>query len=211
VEHFLSTEAGSVIISNPSQTRYNTLLTTNPNTLNCPCRQVSIEFQNFMIINITMHPICSSDFANINRWDYLSYDKQWYLYEYADIRVRGAAYFALLSTLCTLSQLTINTIIDQFVQTVLNGNAFISSHYLNWYWQTEVNRTFDTQAVTMSDGCSCGRRSDCITSGGICSNDTDPIFLIPGWNVGCSVFDTLLHSIFECFYNQACIDLFYDK
>ncbi len=99
----------------------------------------------------------------------------------------------------------------KFVQTVLNGNAFISSYYLNWYWQTEVNRTFDTQAVTMRDGCSCGRRSDCVTSEGIYSNDTDPIFLIPDWNVGCSVFDTLLHSTFECFYNQTSIDLFYDK
>jgi hypothetical protein len=29
---------------------------------------------------------------------------------------------------------------------------------------------------------------------------------MPGWNVGCSVVETVLSSTFECLYNQTCID-----
>ncbi|CAF1546591.1 unnamed protein product [Adineta steineri] len=30
---------------------------------------------------------------------------------------------------------------------------------------------------------------------------------MPEWNVVCSVVETLLQSLFECLYNQTCIDL----
>jgi hypothetical protein len=60
----------------------------------------------------------------------------------------------------------------------------------------------------MKDGCSCATRNDCIDSGGIYDiSNKKQIFAMPGWNVGCSVVETVLSSTFECLYNQTCIDL----
>jgi hypothetical protein len=65
----------------------------------------------------------------------------------------------------------------------------------------------------MNDGCSCGTRSDCTDPGGVYDKLRNglQIFLMPGWNIGCSVVETLLNSTFECLYNQSCINslLFY--
>ncbi|CAF1040384.1 unnamed protein product [Adineta ricciae] len=98
---------------------------------------------------------------------------------------------------------------------VLNNNALISSYYLNSNWSIDLNTTYTTiptHTVITKNGCSCGTRYDCIESGGIYYDNTDSQkFAIPGWNVGCSVVETVLRSTMECFYNQSCIDslLFY--
>ncbi|CAF1337681.1 unnamed protein product [Adineta steineri] len=93
----------------------------------------------------------------------------------------------------------------------MNGDAFVSSYFLNWYWWRELNSTFTTipiSPIIMKDGCSCGTQSDCIDSGGIYySLNNHEIFAMPGLHIGCSVVETLLYSTFECLYNQTCIDL----
>ena len=119
----------------------------------------------------------------------------------------------------------INNIISQFqnntltkfsrslklVRDIINGNAFISSFSLNWHWPRELNdlvHPLPINPVIMNDGCSCGTQSDCTDSGGIHHKlNNTPTFIIPGWNVGCSVVETLLHSTLECFYNETCLDL----
>ncbi|CAF1157996.1 unnamed protein product [Adineta ricciae] len=129
--------------------------------------------------------------------------------------------------LITESQLEIqiNSIILQFrnvtlekfsesfklLRDIMNGNAFISSYYLNWYWWKDIKHTFVTfpiKSVVMKDECSCATRSDCIDSGGIYRDSSKKQrFVMPGWNIGCSVVETLLSSTLECLYNQKCVDL----
>jgi hypothetical protein len=101
----------------------------------------------------------------------------------------------------------------QLLRDLAHGNTFMSSYFLNWYWW--LNRDIDdvtvpAGTVTLKNGCSCGTRKDCITNASIYDSDSKiQYFEIPGWNVGCSVVETLLRSTFECFYNQTCIDLLY--
>ncbi|CAF1412777.1 unnamed protein product [Adineta steineri] len=114
-----------------------------------------------------------------------------------------------------ISQFKNNTLIIfsrrlKLFRDTLNGNAFVSSYSLNWYFYREYNSTSDInpiQPVKMTNKCSCGTRSDCIDPGGVYDtlNNTAK-FLIPGWNVGCSVVETLLHSTFECLYDQICLN-----
>ncbi|CAF0789444.1 unnamed protein product [Adineta steineri] len=123
-------------------------------------------------------------------------------------------------------QLQIDNIISQFqkltctkfsrslelIRDITNGNAFVSSYLLNWYWWIDLyhnySATITLRPILMKDGCSCGTRSDCIDSGGIYDNLSNwQRWAIPGWNVGCSVVETVLRSTFECFYDQACVDL----
>ncbi|CAF0768552.1 unnamed protein product [Adineta steineri] len=99
----------------------------------------------------------------------------------------------------------------QLLRDSTHGNAFISGYFLNWYWW--INHDIDdvtvpTGVVTLKNGCSCGTQKDCITNAGVYdSNSGIQHFEIPGWNIGCSVIETLLHSTFECFYNQTCLDI----
>ncbi|CAF1389226.1 unnamed protein product [Adineta ricciae] len=99
----------------------------------------------------------------------------------------------------------------KLLRDIVNGNAFISSYSLNWYWWKDLKDTFVTfpiKSVLTKDQCSCATRSDCIDSGGIYDGlSNKQRFAIPGWNIGCSVVETLLSSTLECLYNQTCIDL----
>ncbi|CAF4301532.1 unnamed protein product, partial [Adineta steineri] len=238
--------------SNPSENDYNNLLISHSKSLDCPCNKISIAYKDFIEINTTFHQICSSDFVNIKWINYLFHEGYWYDYERRDIRVRGSAYFLFLSSLCSISQTTINNAIEQFLneifintklisepefniqieniilqfrnetltkfsgslkllRDIMNGNAFVSSYFLNWYWWRDVNSTssiIPISPIIMENGCSCGTQSDCIDSGGIyyILNNIQK-FAMPGWNIGCSVVETLLYSTFECLYNQTCIDL----
>ncbi|CAF3727584.1 unnamed protein product [Adineta steineri] len=238
--------------SNPSENDYNNLLISHSKSLDCPCNKISIAYKDFIEINTTFHQICSSDFVNIKWINYLFHEGYWYDYERRDIRVRGSAYFLFLSSLCSISQTTINNAIEQFLneifintklisepefniqieniilqfrnetltkfsgslkllRDIMNGNAFVSSYFLNWYWWRDVNSTssiIPISPIIMENGCSCGTQSDCIDSGGIyyILNNIQK-FAMSGWNIGCSVVETLLYSTFECLYNQTCIDL----
>lgn len=245
-------ETVNISIVNPSQSVYENLLMVYSKSLTCPCSKVSIEYKTILSLNTTFHQICSSDFVSEQWRDYLFLHKYWYDYVRADIRVRGAAYFSFLSTLCIISQTTVTNSIDQFLQDtfvstqliskpefhlqidniiyqfqtvtsakfsrslklirdIINGNAFVSSYFLNWYWWRNINSTLitiPTRPVIMNDGCSCGTRSDCVESGGIYYDSTNrEMFAIPGWNIGCSVVETLLRSTFDFLYNQTSINL----
>ena len=92
-----------VQVSNPSLHTYQQLLNTYPNTLLCPCSQLSVPYSAFVILTPRFHPICSSDFIS-DRWiDYLYYDDA-SSYLARDIRSVGNAQFQLLRTLCESSK-----------------------------------------------------------------------------------------------------------
>ncbi|CAF0758693.1 unnamed protein product [Adineta ricciae] len=98
----------------------------------------------------------------------------------------------------------------QLTRDVLNGNAFVSSHSLNWEWWRDLSRDFYTlpaRPIVTENGCSCGTRSDCTQSGGVYNAiDQYQVFAMPGLNIGCSAVETLLRSTLECLYEQKCID-----
>ena len=239
------------IIQTPSKLRYEQLTESYSSTLQCPCTQLSVTYKEFIKINASFHQVCTSDFIKDSWLDFLFGNGSWMIQERSDIRIRGIAYFALLSSLCDLSKATISTAIDEFLEQTLisahvlpepefllqiealtnhfktitstqfshtaqlvrdltHASAYVSSYYLNWYY--EVNDTsqkpIPAKPVRLNQSCSCGTRSDCVESGGIfLSGDGTRYFTIPGWNVGCSVTETLLRSTLECFYNASCIFL----
>ncbi|CAF1538080.1 unnamed protein product [Adineta steineri] len=251
----------------PSQSQYENLYASDLNGLQCPCSRISVPYKEFITINSTFHRVCTSDFVK-DVWLSFLYGGSigggypWYYYSRYDIRVRGAAYFQLLSLLCSTSQTTIKNAVNQFVEEtfvsaqaisqpsffvqtnvtirqfqtsttsefsrtlqlirdITHGNTFISSFRLNWRWLVvgeSGNSTVPTDAISPTNNCSCGTRSDCVQPGGIytvgynfgmyggISIPSTQMFAMPGFNVGCSSVETLLRSTFECLYNQTCID-----
>ena len=86
-------------------------------------------------------------------------------------------------------------------------NAIFS--YLGTNAQFYHSRTnFTVKGVIMKyDNCSCSRNSSCILPISFYSDlDWDLVFTVPGLYTGCYVFEALLQSNLQCFYNQTCLD-----
>ncbi|CAF3312082.1 unnamed protein product [Rotaria sp. Silwood2] len=70
-----------------------------------------------------------------------------------------------------------------------------------------------------NETCLCDRTSDCVYPAGIYNQsraiipnevfslDASPLFIVPGFQVGCVPQNALLQSTLECFYNQSCLDI----
>ena len=113
-------------ILTPTQAQYEKLLVSHYNTFRCPCTNISLPHELYMTANATFHQVCSSDFVKQPWIKYLFGHSTWSFHYRADIRVRGAAYFNLLTTLCMLSETTVNNSIDQFLK-----EMFISSQIMS--------------------------------------------------------------------------------
>lgn len=109
----------------PSQDDYENLATLHSDSLQCPCKHISVEHGQFMTINASFHQVCSSNFVKDVWLDYLFGAGEWEIYERSDLRVRGTAYFELLSTLCTISNTTIQNSVEQFLT-----EAFVSAQIM---------------------------------------------------------------------------------
>ena len=84
----------------------------------------------------------------------------------------------------------------------LHTNTFVSSYGLSWYYWSKVmyeSNYLWSAPVKFNNSCSCGRRSDCIT--------TQPFFpTIPGLVLGCSVMEGVMRSTLVSLFNQTLID-----
>lgn len=109
----------TIQINNPSLDTYQQLLHTYPDTLVCPCSQLSIPYSTFVTLIPHLDPVCSSDFISDQWLDYLYYDDASFYVPY-DIRSVGNAQFQLLRTLCQSSfQAINNTFKSTFASAIL--------------------------------------------------------------------------------------------
>ena len=115
----------TVKVNNPSLDTYERLLNAYPNTLSCPCSELSIPYSSFVTLTPVFHPVCSSDFVS-DRWLAYLYHEDASSYVSADIRSVGNAQFQLLRTLCESSK---QAIANAF-QSTFTSQALINSHGL---------------------------------------------------------------------------------
>ncbi|CAF3820021.1 unnamed protein product [Rotaria sp. Silwood1] len=120
-----------------------------------------------------------------------------------------------------------------FVSSYIEEHRFISALRTNFYTRsvpgTNISVTFSaiypqqvdlTRSSSMSnETCLCDRTSDCVYPAGIYNQsraiipnevfslDASPLFIVPGFQVGCVPQNALLQSTLECFYNQSCLDI----
>jgi hypothetical protein len=97
----------TVQVNNPTLDTYQRLLVSYPNTLLCPCSQLSIPYSSFATLMLRFHPVCSSDFVS-NPWLTYLYRENASFYASLDIRSVGNAQFQLLRTLCESSKQAID-------------------------------------------------------------------------------------------------------
>ncbi|CAF3968558.1 unnamed protein product, partial [Rotaria sordida] len=120
-----------------------------------------------------------------------------------------------------------------FVSSLVEENHFISALRTNFYTRSvpdsnisvtfsaiypqQVNQT--PSSLMSNETCRCDRTSDCVYPAGIYNQsqtivsnevfslDESPLFIVPGFQVGCVPQNALLQSTLECFYNQSCLDI----
>lgn len=133
----------TVTVKLSSQSQYENLQTKYPNTLNCPCSQISIEYQQFVQITSSYHQVCSSNFVGqewinyiYNNYDYSINFDYYDIFDYYDSSAMKeknfyaivAAQFLVLSSLCQLAQETVNASLTQFSAARFNSAQLISSN-----------------------------------------------------------------------------------
>ncbi|CAF0850861.1 unnamed protein product [Adineta ricciae] len=112
----------TVQVSNPTLSTYRQLLDLYPDTLSCPCSQLSLSYSTFVTLTHHLHPICLSDFIKESWFSYLYYDNS-SSYKPIDIRSVGNAQFQLLRTLCEFSERVIEDAFKTtFVASVFTNN-----------------------------------------------------------------------------------------
>ncbi|CAF1209410.1 unnamed protein product [Adineta ricciae] len=98
-----------------------------------------------------------------------------------------------------------------FTQTVIHGNAFISTYATNFQYVYVMNGTdaptTPAEALVYDDECSCARFPNCTTQANFIEADSSANVPIKGIKVGCTPSESLLASTLECFYDQLCLDL----
>ena len=121
----LTQQSQIVTVFRPSQSTYEGLRDLHSETLQCPCTNVSIPNNNFIVhLEAIIHPVCSSGFIT-DQWQtyfnvYGAYAVYWL--QRNDFRKWGILFFEFLQSNCQLANLTIADAIGQF-----QLSSFISS------------------------------------------------------------------------------------
>lgn len=110
-----ATSLHTVTISSPQHHQYEALYSQKPQSLTCPCERISINYQRFVRLNYTLHPICRSVYvteswiANLTNGN----DMLWV----DDFRVVSPLIFQALRSLCQVAEESIQMNLEKFYST----------------------------------------------------------------------------------------------
>jgi hypothetical protein len=95
----------------------------------------------------------------------------------------------------------------RLIRNTTQANALVSGLFTNFefnYYYMELSLTSQQRDY---DDCSCAYYSTCTSSAGIYHNASLPsTWSVPGFYIGCFIFEALRQSNLHCFYNQTCLD-----
>ncbi|UJR11653.1 hypothetical protein I4U23_015834 [Adineta vaga] len=120
----------TVTVQNPSELEFQTLLQQYPNTLSCPCLQMTIPYELFVEITLEYHPICSSIFIS-DIWINLLFNYNISYYYPLDFRSSSLGQFQILSSLCSLSKQFLNQQIQDLLSETFLTPIVLSPYLLN--------------------------------------------------------------------------------
>ena len=131
-------------IQNPTVDQFNTLIQQYFTSVKCPCTTLSIQYQNFISFQPTLHTLCSSDFINITSpWLSIDYPSSMFTRggeprfraNIDDFRHIASPFFQFINASCQLSLQTISTELNTF-----NSTTFISPNLITLeQFQSQTN------------------------------------------------------------------------
>lgn len=123
-------------ISHPSSETFETLYKQHIDTLNCPCKQISIGYSQFIDVNYTLHPICLSNFIQKSWFGSISTTHKIYG---DDFRKTAISFFQILKSLCELANDTIVNIRSSFLAQQFLSTTLLSSQEFTKQIQTSID------------------------------------------------------------------------
>ncbi|CAF1235164.1 unnamed protein product [Adineta steineri] len=137
-----------VIVSNPSIEKYNSLYRTHSETLSCPCTNIIIPRQIFLILQPTFHQVCRSNFID-PLWSHglLRTSRIQGLPLY-DFRIYGGFIFRTIASLCELSLTTINNELEDFNRSLFTTTHAIPKQILDKQGQSLIDLFISTNENT---------------------------------------------------------------
>jgi len=133
----------TVHIQNPKIDEYTQLYLEYEEQLICPCKKLSINYEEIISIRVTMHQLCSSHFIT-NDW--LRYIKSTTInLNFDDFRSFSIYTFETLQILCQLVNRTINTNLKNFYSNQYISSSITSRNLL----QTQIDSLFTQLIISM--------------------------------------------------------------
>ena len=147
---FIRIQTTTVNIVEPTSKEFLQLYNQYSSTLNCPCSQAAIRYDQLILsIQPEYHQICSSEFVS-TKWINLDFIRSPSTYIAThDFRSQSEIHFQLLSTLCHVASRTVEDHLGSFYQTrfvspeVLNRESFrIQTNAIMEQFQRTVPESF---------------------------------------------------------------------
>ena len=110
------------VVNTPTLEQYASLYSIYPESLICPCSRISINYDQFLDVNYTMHQVCQSLFITKEWVDILFSSSRNDATSVQDFRSLGVYTFQALSAFCEISQKKISSDL-----TVFNVNQYITA------------------------------------------------------------------------------------
>ncbi len=126
-------------VNTPSFGEYSNLYSKYSQTLTCPCSNISINYDNFLHVEYTLHEVCNSTFIDPSWIEYFRTDDFFQLNQY-DFRVIGPSAFQALRTFCHLINRTISDSLIFFHANQYVGAAVISSEQYDLETKILINQ-----------------------------------------------------------------------
>ena len=119
-------------IRSPTLSQYTDLSRHYASTLVCPCNSIAVEHDSYLLINYTLHPICSSDFIEDKWVRFIQQTWTKYRLKIFDIRWQAVFTFQALHSFCQLAdQMITNTLTrfraDRYISLLLSSPIVIQS------------------------------------------------------------------------------------
>ncbi|CAF5005225.1 unnamed protein product, partial [Rotaria sp. Silwood1] len=125
-----SIQTNTVTIQLPNEIIFEKLSLQYPSTLSCPCTQSSIRHDQFLLLDLSYHPICTSQFVNQTFISSL-YDYNMSDYYPLDYRIMIASHFQLLSLLCRTIKEMVSDTLKEFAAKQIITNQVLSHSVFN--------------------------------------------------------------------------------
>lgn len=222
----LKPEMTLITVNNLSPSEFSLLYRSHADTLRCPCTIVSYPYKSFIKIRPQLHPACNSTFLRelsyaihsdlslaflralndlcrlANRTVHHSLT-EFLSTRYVSVLLTSPDY--LVSQMRVLTNEFIKSTSINFVRTFDATSAYIQSNQLLSALMTNYDILFANDLAPMliatsariyqNQSCDCQANASC----------TEEFSTLPGFRLGCYVFDALRQSDLHCFFDEECM------
>ena len=138
---WLTTQTMIYTIPHPTQDQVNSL----PADRQCACSHLSLNYGDFVTLETSFHPVCSSDLVS-DRWIRAIFPgENISKFFQGDFRTIGSAQFQALAGLCRLSKENVQVILDSLYATSLISSQLLSENV----FKSEVTAIIEQFQLTM--------------------------------------------------------------